>query len=497
MATALNNAAVSIEAPTIPSPATAAISSAPVPAGFDLLRLPGLRTFVRWRGFPYVFQVALLGAFVALAILAWGQHAPAGVNAKLYAKSNLVTLLIWGLWWPAMVWGAVLLGRAWCVVCPLELVSNASERVGRRLRVPQRVLGRWIATGPVIVMLYALLQLLVAAAQIHRTPAYTAWFLVGLLGLAMLTGLLWKDRAFCRGFCPVGLLLGTYGRGGMLAVRAGPKAICQGCTGKDCLLACHRTRPDARSCPSLLNPPRLNSNRDCLVCGQCIKACQPDNMRLLLRPWFSKADSREPLASWPVTLFVMLVSGFVSWELCSEWQPAEEYFLAAPQWLITRIDPAGAMAGLLKWAWALLVVPGVVWLTLAGSVRWLGERKNLGAILRTIALPMAVVVSVGHLSKGLAKFVSWAPFLPGALRDPGGVATAQGIAANAFPPPAAMLGPSTVSVICLALVVVAFFFSVREHRLAHPETPLRLRAVLPMAVVALAFLGIIVGWSQH
>jgi len=345
--------------------------------------------------------------------------------------------------------------------------------------VRQRVLGRWIVAGTIIVVLYALLQLLVATAQLHRTPAYTAWFLVGLLVLAVVTGLLWKDRAFCRGFCPVGLLLGIYGRGGMLAVRAGAGSKC------------------ARSCPSLLNPPKLNSNRDCLVCGQCIKSCEPDNMRLLLRPPFSKSDAREPIANWPVTLFVMLVSGFVAWELCTEWKKAEVVFLATPQWLIEQTAATGAAAGFLKGAWALLVVPGFVWLALASLLRLLGERRSIGETFRVMALPMAVVVAAGHLSKGLAKFVSWLPFLPDALRDPAGGATAQAITAKTLATPAALLASTTVSAICLALIVAAFFFAVREHRLAHPDKPLRLRAVLPVAVVALAFAGVIAGWSQH
>jgi hypothetical protein len=134
---------------------------------------------------------------------------------------------------------------------------------------------------------------------------------------------------------------------------------------------------------------------------------------------------------------------------------------------------------------------------LAAIVKLLGERRTLGEIFRMMALPMAVLISIGHMSKGLAKFVTWAPFLPGAFRDPDGAATAQAITAKTLAPPAALLSPGTVSVICLGLVAAAFVFSVREYRLAHPESPLRLRAVLPMAVVALVFLGIIAGWSRH
>jgi hypothetical protein len=68
-------------------------------------------------GVPYAFQAVGLPAFLTLMVAGWGQHAPPGVNAKLYAKTNLVTLVVWGIWWPAMIWAAALLGRAWCAVC--------------------------------------------------------------------------------------------------------------------------------------------------------------------------------------------------------------------------------------------------------------------------------------------------------------------------------------------------------------------------------------------
>lgn len=468
-------------------------SAARVHEGVDLLRLPGVRKWVQWRGFPYVFQAAMLAVFIALAVISWGVHAPEGVNAKLFAKTNLATLLIWGVWWPGMVWMAVLLGRAWCMVCPLELVSNVSERLARALKLPQRPLRKWIASGGIIVGLYALIQMLVAGAHINRVPAYTSWFLVGLLAMAALTALVFKDRAFCRGFCPVGLLLGTYGRGGMLAVRAGSGATCQGCTGKDCIMSCNRTRSDARSCPSLLNPPKLASNKDCLVCGQCIKSCQPDNMRLLLRRPFPASDVREALASWPVTLFVMLVSGFVTWELFTEWPAAEKVFLMPPEWLANSLGVPSA-AGWLKGAWALTVVPLVLWSLLAGAVRLFGGEQRISAIWRRLALPLAVVVSVGHMSKGLAKFVSWSPFLPTALVEPTGLETVKAIGAKSMTVPSPWLGLSTVAVVSLALVCVALALGTREYRLAHRDEPMNWRAVFPVAALATLFGAIIVGW---
>jgi len=95
--------------------------------------------------------------------------------------------------------------------------------------------------------------------------------LIALLGGAAVVGLIWRDRAFCRGFYPVGLLLGTYGRGGMLAVRNGDPSACASCTGKDCIVACNRDRWDSRTCPSLLNAGNPS--------GSCLRFC-PGRMGL-------------------------------------------------------------------------------------------------------------------------------------------------------------------------------------------------------------------------
>jgi polyferredoxin len=461
--------------------------------GFNILRIRPIRTVVLWPGFPYVFQALMLAVFISLAVIGWGNFAPEGVNDKLYAKTNIVNLMVWGLWWPSMVWGAVLFGRIWCMVCPLELVANGTERVARRLGVKQRVLGKWLRSGALIVGIYALIQLLVAGAHLHRVPAYTSLFLWGLLGTAGLVGFFIKDRAFCRGFCPVGLLLSTYGRGGMLAVRAGSGQICNTCPGKDCIMACNRAKLYGRSCPSLLNPPKLNSNRDCLVCGQCIKSCMPDNMQLVLRRPFHPANAREPLASWPVTIFVMIVSGFVTGELCSEWKTAQSIFLWFPE-RITEHLSLSSVGGWIEGVWMICVYPLLLWFILGVLTSLNSDDASIMVkSWRLLALPLAVVVSAGHMAKGLAKFTSWIGFFPHALKDPMGIMTASGISSKAIPQPAPLLSLPVVSLVGMVLVVTGIYFSIREARLANPETyHLRLA---PKLVLAVLFAFIIFGWG--
>ncbi len=437
--------------------------------GFNLLRVRPVASLIRWKGFPGIFQVAVLCVYVALAVFGWGYYTPEGVNAKLYAKTNLVNLVIWGLWWPAIVWVTFLLGRAWCMVCPLELLSSQASKLATKLRLAQRPRGGWLARGSLVILVFALLQMLVPGIQIHRVPHYTSLFLIVSLTLAFAVGLFFKDRAFCRGFCPIALLLSAYGRGGILAVR--PSASGCGVT--------------ARACPSLLNPSRLNTSKDCLVCGDCIKAGSAGEMELVVRPLYSKEDAREALPSWPLTIFVVIVSGFVTYELTGVWKAAGSLFLWAP----AQVSASGWVQG----AWTILVWPVLLWLLLGSVTLLTSGANNLGEAWRRLALPAAVVVATGQMAKGLEKFTSWIGFLPYAWSEPTGTQTAIKMNAKLMPQPAAWLTPAALSVCSMLLVAFGIWLALREARLADPDNGRR-RYVSILLLGGLYFL-LVLGWS--
>ena len=102
-------------------------------SGINLLVSGPIRKLVLWAGFPYLFQLFTLGALLSLAVLGWGQMTPAGVPDKLYAKTNLVNLVVWGLFWPAIVWVTVLLGRVWCTIWPISK-TGSPKGSGRALK---------------------------------------------------------------------------------------------------------------------------------------------------------------------------------------------------------------------------------------------------------------------------------------------------------------------------------------------------------------------------
>lgn len=458
---------------------------------FDLLQIKPIKKIILWSGFPYIFQALLLIIFILLIVFGWGLSAPDGVSDKLYAKSNIINLLVWGIWWPAMIWFAVLFGRAWCMVCPMELVSNISERLGRRLGIRQLKLSKWLLSGVIILISYATIQMLIAGAHLHRVPSYTAIFLLFLITTAFITGLFFEHRAYCRAFCTVGLLLNVYGRGGMLAVRPNQQSVCLGCDEKWCVNTNESSNLDARSCPTLLAPKSLNTSKDCLVCTQCIKSCQPNNMQLQLRTPFYSQDTRQSEVSWPTLLFIMLLSGFVTYELSSEWSVAKTIFLQ-PVYMVIDTFGLQDFTGWVKGAWTLFIFPILLWGALGVITLLLSSATSLTQVWKQMALPLVVVIAAGHMSKALAKLTSWGEFLPYTLHDPLGTTTVQTFTENPNLIPSPLLEMPTVAAIATLLIIIATFFAARESKLADPAAySSQLPSILLLAGL---YITIILGW---
>jgi hypothetical protein len=135
-----------------------------------------------------------------------------------------------------------------------------------------------------------------------------------------------------------------------------------------------------------------------------------------------------------------------------------------------------------------------MWLILSVVLRLAGEKGTWPELWRRLALPVALLVAAGHLSKGLAKLVTWIPFLPGAWRDPAGVETARALTQKTMPSPPALISISTVSWIALILVVAAFGVALREYRRAQRDESGASRGAWPLGVLAAFFAALVFGW---
>lgn len=94
----------------------------------------------------------------------------------------------------------------------------------------------------------------------------------------MVSALLFERRTWCRYLCFLGSLSANYSRTGMLELR-GDKDTCRTCKTKDC----YKGNDNTPGCPMFEFPMTMESNANCNLCGNCIKSCPHDSIRLTPR----------------------------------------------------------------------------------------------------------------------------------------------------------------------------------------------------------------------
>ncbi len=189
---------------------------------------------------------------------------------------------------------------------------------------------------------------------------------------------------------------------------------------------------------------------------------------------------------------MILISGFVSYELCTEWNAAKTAFLWVPQQTATMLGLA-ADNGWVKGIWTLAAFPTLLWIGLGALVVLCRGADTLLEAWRRLALPLAVVISAGHMAKGLAKVNSWGGYLPLALADPMGPDNAAGIHAGTIAQPEKFTDIHNVSIAAVGLIVAMCLFALRESRLSDPATRRGRAAAILIVTMAMAYIAF--GWG--
>ena len=394
----------------------------------NIFQIPFVHWLIRLPIYPYIFQIGALVFFILFIYFGWNQPVFEINSAaeKLYRKLNFTTFIVWGLWWTSMIWIAFFIGRAWCHVCPLELIMNFAERIGRRIGLSQKLLPNSFRNGILIVIGYLIVQFVVASFHIHRVPQGAAFFLISLAGMAFIFGFFFKYRSFCSYVCPVGVLLNCYSRNAPFELRIISSDTCDHCKTKDCRSLKTYNQWNGRGCPSLLNPPKLDSNKDCLLCLQCVKACPYDNIRFGIRKFYKDIVSGEK-TGMALPLFLIIITGFLTYELTLN-KEMKELFLTIPHWTGVVLDITDPhWQGFLKGLWTLVTFPFAIWLTFAILFKVLSKGQQLSFYFKTYAISFIPILASAHLSKTLDKWNAWLKGIYLPFKDPAGIKTFQAI----------------------------------------------------------------------
>jgi len=254
------------------------------PRGLDLLKFRPVKTFLKSRYFPKVFQIPVAAVFGLI-----GYELLAGPSS---AHENPGTALMWVLWWPLIPIVFLFLGRFWCAICPFATLSDFVQKlVGVNRPVPAflKRYGIWIIDATFIAITWA-----DHVFGIVSSPWGSGILLLLITFAVIVSGAFFQRRTFCRYLCFLGGLSGNYARTGMIALRANTD-ICETCSSK---AACFNGTEKAPACPLFTFPRTMDSNSNCVLCANCIKNCPNDAITLTVRKptkelWFIRSPKIE------------------------------------------------------------------------------------------------------------------------------------------------------------------------------------------------------------
>ncbi|HLW45380.1 MAG TPA: 4Fe-4S binding protein, partial [Acidimicrobiales bacterium] len=251
---------------------------------------------------------------------------------------NFGAAITWYVWFCLVFVMMVVVGRAWCAMCPFGGFAEWIQRrsffartqkalgLGRKFPEPLARYGFLIPVGSFLVLTWIEEFFNIAAPG---NPADTSWMVVGIVGSALLFFLVFERRTFCRYLCPLTTLIGTVGSMGSVAgFRTKDREVCLTCETKDCM----RGGADGFGCPWYTWPGSADSNLYCGLCSECYKACPEHNVGLFLqKPLTSVVAPRRRRAD--VAWGIALLWGLVLYQQFN----ATNVFAAAEGWLDTKL----------------------------------------------------------------------------------------------------------------------------------------------------------------
>ena len=340
--------------------------------------------------------------------------------AKILRNTNFSNLLVWSYWWPLIIASAILFGRYWCSICPMELVTSFFGKIGLRNKP-----GKLLKSGWVITTFYAIILILgIHTLAIHRIPHFMAIYMLLLFTIAVVVGLIWEKRTFCTYVCPIGHLLGLYSLLSFSKLRVKDDKVCKTCENKECIQKKSHYKLVGRSCTSELYPPKLSDNKDCILCGQCFKSCSKDNIAIQKQK-FGDVFSTISL-KWAEIVFFIIVSGFVVYEILSEWLVTKKIIMIIPNWVNRYFDVSGSGAGTIKALLLFVLLPLAFYFIFVLAKKLLAGESYRGAFTQLVLAILPITASM-HLLKALFKTTSRIPYWDYVFSDPVGVTTAEKI----------------------------------------------------------------------
>jgi transcriptional regulator with AAA-type ATPase domain/polyferredoxin len=266
----------------------------------NLLTFDQVRNVFINRLFPVGLQMITGVVFALIFLLAFaGSSAP---------ESNIILVMVWAMWWPVLVISWFFGARIWCSICPMGAANDLlSKFVSLKKKVPKSVrsYGVYISAAGLALIVYV-----EAASHMTMSPLATGFLLLSILSCAVLSGLFFERRLWCRYLCPLGRLAAVFSGFSLVEFRSN-SSICNSTCQTN---ACFKGTDEVAGCPLYQGPFSLRSNQNCILCGNCVKICKEASPTFNLRIpghelWAAVKTERVIAVFVPVILGTQILRG--------------------------------------------------------------------------------------------------------------------------------------------------------------------------------------------
>lgn len=283
----------------------------------DVLNVPLLGRLFKWRWGRLVLQIPLLLVAALLVV--------DGFTGPQIASRNLATVAPWVHYRGFVVLALLLAGNLFCMGCPFTLPRTLAKRLSLRgRRFPRALRSKWIAIASLF-----LIFLLYEWLDLWASPLLTAWVIIGYFLASFVLEALFTESAFCKYVCPLGTFNFVYSTASPTQISIKDPAVCHTCVGKECVNGSYAPQPIIRldeiagghtrevhhgpqgtpGCGTLLFAPQIQSNLECTMCLDCVRACPHDNASLFLRaPGRELSQPGAWPQRWDVSFLVILLT---------------------------------------------------------------------------------------------------------------------------------------------------------------------------------------------
>jgi polyferredoxin len=417
---------------------------------------------------------------------------------------NIAPVMVWTIWWAALIFAVAMFGNAWCVICPWDGIANLVNRLGGVFRKKATLSLKlnypdWLKNVYPAIGLFIGLTWLELAVGVTNKPSATATMGVAMAAAAVAFALLFEKKVFCEYFCFVGRITGMYSMFSPIEVRPRDSRVCDVCTSRACLTG----NGQGYACPTNIDLGELKTNENCTGCTECFKSCPSLAPAVRVRTFnqgFHKAvraDEGRMDSAW-LALSLLALTGFHGLTMTPVWQnfsPGTWDIMDALQ-TTTGLGRLGAYTLGMTAALALPagVYAGATW----ASWQLTGKKLSFKRMFTANAWAVLPVALFYHLAHNAMHLFMEGPDIWPLLSDPMG--RGWDVFGGAESHPSALLGQGGTWLVQVVLICIGHIAGVvTSHRIAKKlftEKRDAVRSLLPMLVLMI-LLSICGLWLMH